>query len=157
MKRISMALLALLFLVATLACTPQQFRSWWDLHGGDGQALTELQAQEGAEISTAWWETALAVTTTTVKPAPQRPALPPYLICVRHRESRGDYAAYNPSSGASGAFQFMPVTWDNTARHAGRWDLVGTQARWASPADQDLMALHLLAWIGPSPWAGPGC
>lgn len=90
-------------------------------------------------------------------PAPQQPTLPPYLQCVRWRESRGDYTAYNPSSGASGAFQFLRATWDNTARHAGRYDLVGANVRWVSPADQDAMAIHLLNWYGPSPWAGPGC
>jgi len=151
MKRIAILLAALLFPLGAAACTPEQFRAWWTLQGGDGAALTEPQAQEGAEISTTWWEVALT-TTTTAKPVPQRPPLPPFLICVRHRESRGQYDAHNASSGASGAFQFLQTTWNNTARHAGRYDLVGIQARWASPTDQDLMALHLLAWYGTSPW-----
>lgn len=90
-------------------------------------------------------------------PEPVRPTLPPYLVCVRWRESRGDYTAYNSSSGASGAFQFLRTTWDNTARHAGRYDLVGVNVRWVAPIDQDRMAIHLLNWYGPSPWAGPGC
>lgn len=81
-----------------------------------------------------------------------------FMECVKHRESRGDYTAVDTTgSGAGGAYQFMPVTWDNTARHAGRYDLVGVHPSQASPADQDAMFWHLLGWYGRSPWNGPGC
>lgn len=80
-----------------------------------------------------------------------------YLNCVRNRESRGQYNAVNSSSGAGGAYQFLQSTWNNTARHAGRNDLVGTHPSAASPADQDAMAQHLMSWMGASPWSGPGC
>ena len=73
------------------------------------------------------------------------------------RESRGNYQAVNPSSGAGGAYQFLQSTWNNTARHAGRHDLVGIHPSNVAPGDQDAMAAHLLSWYGPSPWAGPGC
>lgn len=80
-----------------------------------------------------------------------------FMACVKNRESRGNYRAVNPSSSAGGAWQFLPGTWNNTARHAGRPDLVGVAPQDASPADQDAMAAHLYAWQGGSPWAGPGC
>jgi hypothetical protein len=78
------------------------------------------------------------------------------LSCIKHRESRGDYGVVNSSSGAAGAYQFMPGTWDNNARDAGRPDLVGVNPANASPADQDAMARHLLATQGLGPWGG-GC
>ncbi|HEY7438539.1 MAG TPA: transglycosylase family protein [Acidimicrobiia bacterium] len=78
------------------------------------------------------------------------------LACIRHRESRGDYGAINPSSGTAGAYQFMPGTWNNTARSSGRGDLVGVNPANASPADQDAMARQLLATQGLGPWGG-GC
>lgn len=159
MRRISTALAALTLSLAALSgCTPGQMRAWFDAHGVDHSAMAEPEVQAWADASTLWWDAALAAPPVTVAPPPPaRPVLGPFLECVRWRESRGDYTAYNPASGASGAFQFLRATWDNTARHAGRWDLVGVDVRWASPLDQDLMALHLLAWYGPSPWAGPGC
>ena len=79
-----------------------------------------------------------------------------FLGCVKNRESRGQYGAVNGSSGAAGAYQFMPQTWNNTARHAGRPDLVGRNPASVSPADQDAMAQHLYQWQGAAPWGG-GC
>lgn len=76
------------------------------------------------------------------------------LECIKHRESRGEYDVVNPSSGAAGAYQFMPGTWDTTARSAGRIDLVGVNPADASPADQDAMARQLLATQGLGPWGG---
>jgi hypothetical protein len=78
------------------------------------------------------------------------------LACIKHRESRGQYGAVNSSSGAAGAYQFMPSTWDSTARRAGRPDLVGVHPANASPADQEAMAHALYAWQGLTPWGG-GC
>ena len=78
------------------------------------------------------------------------------LDCIKHRESRGQYDVVNTSSGAAGAYQFMPGTWNNNARSAGRTDLVGVNPSNASPADQDVMAQHLLATQGLGPWGG-GC
>lgn len=76
-----------------------------------------------------------------------------FLACVRNRESRGNYQAYNPS-GASGAYQMMPQTAANTARHAGRGDLAGKPVSQWSAADQDAMANHLYQWQGSAPWGG---
>lgn len=76
------------------------------------------------------------------------------LDCVRRRESHGDYGAVNRSSGAAGAYQFLPGTWNSNARDAGRADLVGVNPAQASPADQDAMAAHLMATQGMAPWGG---
>jgi hypothetical protein len=77
-----------------------------------------------------------------------------FLACVRQRESRGNYTVVNPSGPYYGAYQFLSSTWNVTARHAGRLDLVGVLPSNASPADQDAMAWHLYQWQGSGPWGG---
>lgn len=77
-----------------------------------------------------------------------------FLACVRHRESRGNYTVVNPAGPWYGAYQFLASTWNVTARHAGRLDLVGVIPSQASPADQDAMAWHLYQWQGAGPWGG---
>lgn len=77
-----------------------------------------------------------------------------FLACVRNRESRGNYSAVNPSSGAGGAYQFMPGTWAG-AGFAARYGV--PRAELATPAQQDAAAAELYARSGRAPWAGPGC
>jgi hypothetical protein len=77
-----------------------------------------------------------------------------FLVCIRHRESRGNYGVINPRGPWYGAYQFAASTWNVTAQHAGRMDLVGVIPSNASPADQDAMALHLYQWQGSGPWGG---
>jgi len=80
-----------------------------------------------------------------------------FLACVRNRESGGNYGIYNSGgSGAAGAYQFMPGTWNSIAASTGRGDLVGVDPAQASPADQDAMAQALYAQQGAGPWGG-GC
>ncbi|MFN8024971.1 MAG: transglycosylase family protein [Acidimicrobiia bacterium] len=78
-----------------------------------------------------------------------------FLACVKNRESGGDYGVYNSGgSGAAGAYQFMPGTWNSIAGSVGRSDLVGVDPAQASPADQDAMAAALYAQQGSAPWGG---
>lgn len=80
-----------------------------------------------------------------------------FLSCVRQRESGGNYGIYNSGgSGAAGAYQFMPGTWNSIAASSGRGDLVGVDPAQAAPADQDAMAQALYAQQGAAPWGG-GC
>ena len=111
-------------------------------------------------------------TTTTTVAAPSTPPAPPdysparpgvsphhddpFLACVRRRESGGNYGAVNPSGPYLGAYQFLQSTWNVTAAHAGRGDLVGVPPNLASPYDQDEMAWALYQWQGKGPWGG-GC
>jgi hypothetical protein len=78
-----------------------------------------------------------------------------FLSCVRNRESGGNYGIYNSGgSGAAGAYQFLPGTWNSIAAAVGRSDLVGVDPAQASPADQDAMAAALYAQQGSAPWGG---
>ena len=80
----------------------------------------------------------------------------PFLVCTRAHESdtSGGYRAVSSSGTYRGAYQFSRSTWDNTARHAGRPDLVGVDPAAAAPHDQDFLALDLYRWQGASPWGG---
>lgn len=131
--------------------------AWWG---------AELDAYFGAIRDAQAAENARRVRSTVpARPGPARVNVAPnpprssgsapggFLACVRQRESRGNYTAVNGSSGAAGAYQFMPQTARNTAMHAGRPDLAGRPVTSWSPADQDAMAQHLYQWQGPGPWA----
>ncbi len=124
-----------------------------------GIQRAEDEAQEAAEqaAKTVAGTSPSAVDERVVNEAKTAPAAPSgFLACVRQRESNGQYAI-NTGNGYYGAYQFLQSTWDNTAAHAGRSDLIGRRPSDASPADQDAMAQALLAWQGTAPWGGPGC
>jgi hypothetical protein len=78
----------------------------------------------------------------------------PFLVCTRGIESHGNYQAYNGSGPYYGAYQFDQGTWNSTANHAGRGELVGMDPRNASEYDQDDMAWTLYQWRGKGPWMG---
>ena len=142
----------------------------------DEQAQAAAQAEAAAQAATttttaAPTTTAAAAapetTTTTAPPPPPAPVAPApaptggmtaaeasFLHCVKMRESGGNYSVVSANGLYYGAYQFHRSTWDNTASHAGRGDLVGVPPNMASPADQDAMALHLYRWQGPAPWGG---
>jgi hypothetical protein len=89
-------------------------------------------------------------------PAPLDLSQNPFLVCTRHHESdsSGGYHAVSAGGVYRGAYQFTRSTWDNTARRAGRFDLVGVDPAAAAPADQDFLALQLHLWAGAAPWGG---
>jgi len=78
----------------------------------------------------------------------------PWMVCTRRIESGGNYQAYNASGPYYGAYQFTQSTWNSTANHAGRGELVGMDPRNASEYDQDDMAWTLYQWKGKGPWGG---
>ena len=78
----------------------------------------------------------------------------PFLVCTRARESDGDYTVISSGGSYYGAYQFAPTTWNVTASHIGRLDLVGVLPSQASESDQDQMAWALYQWQGNGPWGG---
>ena len=74
------------------------------------------------------------------------------LGAIKQCESGGDYGAVNPSSGASGAYQFLTSTWQSMG---------ATTAGYANAADapaavQDKAAQELMARSGASQWECSG-
>ena len=130
-------------------------------------AAADRTDEPAATTATAAPTTVPSTTTTTV-PAPITPPPPnysgtpgvsphhddPFLTCVRQRESGGNYGAVNPAGPYLGAYQFLQSTWNVTATHAGRSNLVGVPANLATPYDQDEMAWALYQWQGKAPWGG---
>jgi len=101
-------------------------------------------------------------------PPPAQPSAPPYqatpgvhphhddpfLSCVRQRESGGNYGIVSSDGLYYGAYQFLQTSWNSTANHAGRSELVGVPPNQASVYDQDDMAWDLYQWQGTGPWGG---
>lgn len=98
-----------------------------------------------------------AVTTHLQAAAVPAPAAQPggFLACVRRHESGGNYQAENPSSTASGAYQFLDSTWQTMSARAGHsgWG----HAASAPPAVQDAVAVYTLNSGWASAWNGTGC
>jgi hypothetical protein len=74
--------------------------------------------------------------------------LPAVLSAIKQCESNGNYTAVNPSSGASGAYQFLTSTWQSLSASAGY-----ATAAAAPAAVQDAAALELYNSDGTTPWA----
>jgi hypothetical protein len=74
--------------------------------------------------------------------------LPAVLTAIMQCESSGNYTAVNPSSGASGAYQFLTSTWQSLSAGAGY-----ATAAAAPPAVQDAAALELYNEDGTAPWS----
>ena len=68
-------------------------------------------------------------------------SIPTYIVMC---ESGGDYGAVNPSSGAGGAYQILPSTWD-------LYDGKGEPQN-APKAEQDRIAAEIWADSGSSAW-----
>ena len=92
----------------------------------------------------------------------QTPAEPPahtppsgFLACVRRHESGGNYRAENPTSTASGAYQFLDSSWRTLSARAGHGSY--SHAASAPPAVQDAVAIYTVNSGWSSAWNGTGC
>ena len=92
----------------------------------------------------------------------QTPAAPPahnppggFLACVRRHESGGNYRAENPTSTASGAYQFLDSTWRTMSARAGHsgWGHAASAPPWV----QDAVAVFTVNSGWRSAWNGTGC
>jgi chromosome segregation ATPase len=103
-----------------------------------GQWTTDIQAAKAAEAERISAEEA----TSEVERWLGGPyAIPAYIVMC---ESGGNYGAVNPSSGAGGAYQILPST----------WELYGGQGepQNAPKAEQDRIAAEIWADSGPGAW-----
>jgi hypothetical protein len=82
----------------------------------------------------------------------------PFLVCVRAHESdeAGSYAAENPTSSASGAYQFLDSTWAVVSARAGHGGYpTAASAGWHI---QDAVAFDTAIVRGERyHWSGTGC
>ncbi len=151
-----------------------------ELGSAHADARSELAAaigrQQDADLSAATRPTVVALTSTGAPPSNLAPPAPtsnvpgpvappdsgavspyhdePFLVCTRARESGGNYGVVSAGGTYYGAYQFATTTWNVTAAHVGRLDLVGVLPSQASPSDQDDMAWALYQWQGNTPWGG---
>ncbi|MGC1852437.1 MAG: transglycosylase family protein, partial [Solirubrobacterales bacterium] len=72
-------------------------------------------------------------------------SIPTYIVMC---ESGGNYSALNPSSGAGGAYQILPSTWDLYGGEGAPHE--------ASKAEQDRIAAEIWADSGGSAWVCAG-
>lgn len=79
------------------------------------------------------------------------------MACIRAHESdtSGGYSAENPTSSASGAYQFVSGTWRSMSAAAG---YPGYSTAGSAPASvQDAVAAYTIRTQGTGAWAGSGC
>jgi hypothetical protein len=138
------------------------------------RAAEEERKRQQARATTTTATSPLATgdngSTTTTTPRPLRPAVEQWrglvaqffsaemvepALRIMQCESLGDPKAYNPYSGASGLFQFLPGTWAITSPKAGY--------QGASPFDPEANTASA-AWVaglyqrlGKNPWAAWSC
>ena len=113
---------------SALASLQSKMDGWAD----EVQRLEEISAQEAAEEVAGWSGTGDW-------------AIPEAIVMC---ESGGNYGALNSSSGAGGAYQILPST----------WNLYGGKGlpHQASPAEQDAIAAQIWADSGPGAWVCAG-
>lgn len=75
---------------------------------------------------------------------------------VKSFESGGNYTAQNPS-GASGAYQFVPSTWQRFASQLGIDTTQYPTAASAPPQVQDAVFQQAYSQVGLRPWTCAGC
>lgn len=72
--------------------------------------------------------------------------------CIRDHESGDDYSE-NTGNGYSGAYQFLPSTWNESVSGAGYSQYANGEAYEAPPSVQNAAALWLYNRQGWSPWS----
>jgi len=76
--------------------------------------------------------------------------------CIRQHESRHNYRSKNHSSSASGAYQFLTLTWRGNAKwvaQATNYETANKAPRWV----QDLVFVHSIQNGGMHNWIGTHC
>jgi len=124
-------------LLFAASCTPEEIALYATMTADEQAAVkAHLQAQAA-----------------TAAPAHNPPG--GFLACVRRHESGGNYQAKNPSSTASGAYQFLNSTWRTMSARAGHGGY--PTARSAPPWVQDAVAVYTVNSGWRSAWNGTGC
>ncbi len=110
------------------------------------QAASEAQSQAQYQASQTQ---STASTSYAVSSSSESGSVESTLACIRSAESGGNYGAVNSSTGAGGAYQFMPSTWAALGGTGSPED--------ASASEQDAIAMKAYDTDGWAPWSGDGC
>jgi muramidase (phage lysozyme) len=154
--RATLAGLLVVGAVALTGCLPgTPLESWVPDLNGDGTIDQSETNAESARLA--------AVFAQAIERHRREVQRHPFLTCVRRHESDrsgvyphiSGYRAQNPSSSASGAYQFIDSTWRGAAARAGHPGY--SKAKYAPWYVQDAVALHVVKTGGKSAWNGTGC
>jgi hypothetical protein len=156
-RRRSLGLLALVAIgaVALSGCLPGvPLSQWVPDRNGDGQLDASEVAAAQQDIANQW--------AASLDAQRHQVQLHPFLLCVRHFESdrgsfpyAGGYQAQNPTSSASGAYQFIDSTWRGASARAGYGGYA--RAKYAPWYVQDAVALYVFNSGGKSAWSLDPC
>ena len=136
-QKVSITSLAIIAGLSLAACSPEEVAIYNTLNPAEQSAVQQH------------------VHATATAAAPEHNPPGGFLACVRRHESGGNYQAKNPSSTASGAYQFLDSTWRTMSARAGHggWG----SARYAPPWVQDAVAQYTVDSGWRSAWNGTGC
>jgi hypothetical protein len=148
------ALVGAVLIATVLAGCQVPVEQWVPDFNGDGVRTQDEIDHQSAEILNA-----VAANVDAQRRSVQQH---PFLTCIRHHESdRGPwphtngYSAENPSSTASGAYQFLDSTWRKVSAQAGHPGYA--RAKYAPWYVQDAVILWVYEHGGRRHWAGSGC
>ena len=136
----------------TVAIQREQLARWNSaVEAAKAQAEAEAAAAAAAQVRSSRTQRSSAPAPDYSGAAPTDGEYGDTLACIRAHESdsAGGYSAVNSSSGAGGAYQALPSTWDGYAGYARAQD--------APPEIQDQWAREAISAAGTRPWAGSGC
>jgi len=139
LRSVSIAAIVILSAVSSVSCTAEEIAVYATMNPTEQLAVNAALAEQSAVVD--------------APPASQPGG---FLACVRRHESGGNYSAENPSSTASGAYQFLDSSWRTLSARAG-YGGYGGHAASAPDSIQDAVAVWTVANIGRSPWNGTGC
>lgn len=118
-----------------------------DEQGAGGSSTTTVRGRRSRRWGSAVAVSAVLAGSGVLVAGPASATQRDLLGRIKACESGGSYTAVNPSSGASGAYQFLDSTWRTVPASAGY-----ATAAAAPPVVQDRAAAQLFAREGSAPW-----
>ena len=106
-----------------------------------GGWVSDIQAAQAAQAAAAQQAGQASAETTVERWLGGPYSIPSYIVMC---ESGGNYGAINPSSGAGGAYQILPSTWESYGGQGAPQD--------APKSEQDRIAAEIWAGSGPGAW-----
>jgi septal ring factor EnvC (AmiA/AmiB activator) len=106
-----------------------------------GGWVSDIQAAQAAQAAASQQASQASAETTVERWLGGPYSIPSHIVMC---ESGGNYGAVNPSSGAGGAYQILPSTWESYGGQGAAQD--------APKSEQDRIAAEIWASSGPGAW-----